>query len=82
VLNSKITNCSARYAIGPEKTDDQKGSGDIRNINFESPSLSKLMNYSVFIYNSTKLYDRICIPDGKEFIDLLDISGSIDLSVS
>jgi hypothetical protein len=37
------------------------------------------MNYSVFVYNSTPVFDRICLPSGKEYLNKIDISQVINI---
>lgn len=62
VPNSIITNCTKVYSEGPNSTYSQ--SGGIENTDFQSPNIDLIMNYSLFIYNSTPLFGRVCFPDG------------------
>jgi hypothetical protein len=66
VSNKVVTNCSERYSFD--------GITDLRNYSVEylltgnypsDPSVDKLFNYSLFIYNTTVLLDRLCIPSGE-----------------
>ncbi|CAD8147663.1 unnamed protein product [Paramecium octaurelia] len=78
VVNKVITNCSERYSYD--------GVNDIRDFDVDflinsnnyanEPSVDKLFNYSTFIYNSTSVLNRLCIPSGDEYVS--KIYGNMD----
>lgn len=37
----------------------------------ENSVIDLLMNHSVFVYNSTPVLERICLPSGKKYVDAM-----------
>lgn len=37
------------------------------------------MNYSIFIYNTTPVFNRICLPSGEEYMKKVDISSVVNI---
>lgn len=77
MINKVITNCSERYSMDG-KTDIRDFDREyLLNYNYsEEPSVDKLFNYSTFIYNSSVVLDRLCIPSGEKYVER--IYGNMD----
>lgn len=78
VVNKVITNCSERYSYdGVTDIRDFDTNYLINSDNYaNTPSVEKLFNYSTFIYNSTSVLDRLCIPAGDKYVE--KIYGNMD----
>ena len=62
VTNNVIKNCSEFISF--DGVNDATNISSILSVNFDDYSVDNLFNYSRFIYNSTDLLDRVCIPAG------------------
>lgn len=80
ITNSVVSQCESKFAFKPDEEDDE--AKDILDINFEMPDIDKVMNYSIFIYNTTVVFDRVCLPTGKKYVDKLkEMTSVVDFSV-